>query len=164
MLDALSNLPQLAGLRTRDDDDFTIALCDAFAIVCDILTFYYERSANEHYLRTATQLVSVAELAALIGYEPSPGVAASAALAFTLESPPPVMPQTPPAPQPALVPNQVPIPLGTQVQSVPGPGEQPVTFETVAPITARYDWNALEPRQSIPYAPIPQTAIRRTFD
>ena len=155
MLDALSNLPQLAGLRTRDDDDFTIALCDAFAIVCDILTFYYERSANEHYLRTATQLVSVAELAALVGYEPSPGVAASAALAFTLESPPPVMPQTPPAPQPALVPNQVPIPLGTQVQSVPGPGEQPVTFETVAPITARYAWNALEPRQSIPYAADP---------
>jgi len=154
MLDALSNSPQLAGLRTRDDDDFTIALCDAFAIVCDILTFYYERSANEHYLRTATQLVSVAELAALIGYEPSPGVAASAALAFTLESPPPAMPQTPPAPQPALVPNQVPIPVGTQVQSVPGPGEQPVTFETIAQITARYDWNALEPRQSIPYAEV----------
>ncbi len=154
MLDALSNSPQLAGLRTRDDDDFTIALCDAFAIVCDILTFYYERSANEHYLRTATQLVSVAELAALIGYEPSPGVAASAALAFTLESPPPAMPQTPPAPQPALVPNQVPIPVGMQVQSVPGPGEQPVTFETVAQITARYDWNALEPRQSIPYADV----------
>ena len=60
MLDALSTMPALNALKTRDDDDFTIALCDAFAIACDILTFYYERSANEHYLRTATQLVSVA--------------------------------------------------------------------------------------------------------
>lgn len=152
MLAALSESPALAALKTRGDDDFTIALCDAFAIVCDILTFYYERSANEHYLRTATQLVSIAELAALIGYEPSPGVAAGAALAFTIESPPPVTPQVPPPPQPALVPDVVPIAIGTQVQSVPGPGQQPVTFETVAPIAARYDWNALSPQQAVPYA------------
>lgn len=152
MLDALSTVPALAALKTRDDDDFTIALCDAFAVVCDILTFYYERSANEHYLRTATQLVSIAELAALIGYEPAPGVAASAALAFTLEAPPPALPTKPRPPQPALVPTAISLPSGLQVQSVPGPGEQPVTFETVAPITARYAWNALSPRLTAPYA------------
>lgn len=155
MLDSLSAYAPLAGLRTRDDDDFTIALCDAFAVVCDILTFYYERSANEHYLRTATQQISVSELAALIGYQPSPGVAASAALAFTLEAPPPVAPKIPAPPQPALVPTTIPLPAGTQVQSVPGPGQQAVTFETVAPITARYDWNALSPQRSAPYAADP---------
>jgi hypothetical protein len=151
MLDALSNAPELAALRTRSDDDFTIALCDAFAIACDILTFYYERSANEHYLRTATQLVSVAELAALIGYEPPPGVAASAALAFTLDAPPPTLPQKTQPPQPALVPNEIDLATGTKVQSVPGPGQTPVTFETIAPIAARYAWNALSPRLTVPY-------------
>ncbi|MEO6913905.1 MAG: hypothetical protein ABI182_07795, partial [Candidatus Baltobacteraceae bacterium] len=151
MLDELSKVPELAALRTRSDDDFTIALCDAFAIVCDILTFYCERSANEHYLRTATQLVSVAELAALIGYEPPPGVAAGAALAFTLDAPPPALPQKTQPLQPALVPSQISLPIGTKVQSVPGPGERPVTFETIAPIAARYDWNALSPQVYRPY-------------
>ncbi len=141
----------LWALKTRDDGDFTIALCDAFAVVCDILTFYYERSANEHYLRTATQLASIAELAALIGYEPGPGVAASAALAFTLEAQPPTFPSIPQPPQPALVPTQIPLPAGLQIQSVPSSGQQPVTFETVAPISARYAWNALSPRLTSPY-------------
>lgn len=155
MLDSLSKYAQLDALRTRDDDDFTISLCDAFAVVCDILTFYYERSANEHYLRTATQPMSVTELSALIGYQPAPGVAASVALAFILEAQPPLTPQKPPAPQPAIVPSVVTLASGLQVQSVPGPGQQPVTFETVAPITARYDWNALTPQQSVPYAADP---------
>ena len=44
-----------ARLRTRDDDDFTIALLDAWATVADVLTFYQERIANESYLRTATE-------------------------------------------------------------------------------------------------------------
>src|SRR4051812_4630346 len=44
----------LRGLKTRDDDDFAIALLDAWATVADVLTFYGERIANESYLRTAT--------------------------------------------------------------------------------------------------------------
>ena len=57
-----SDYPALAALKTRDDDDFTIALLDASAMVLDILTFYQERLANESYLRTATQLYSLTEL------------------------------------------------------------------------------------------------------
>ena len=49
----------------------------------DILTFYQERLANESYLRTATQLDSLTQLSRLIGYQPSPGIAASTYLAFT---------------------------------------------------------------------------------
>ncbi|HUM40551.1 MAG TPA: hypothetical protein PKJ04_12485, partial [Nitrospira sp.] len=43
--------PVLRGLRTRDDDDFTVALLDAWAVSGDILTFYQERIANEAYVR-----------------------------------------------------------------------------------------------------------------
>ena len=56
------------------------------SVVLDILTFYQERLANESYLRTATQLRSLTRIGRLIGYQPSPGVAASTYLAFTLKA------------------------------------------------------------------------------
>src|SRR5580698_1933034 len=87
-----SDYPALAPLKTRDDDDFTIALLDATAVMLDILTFYQERLANESYLRTAIDLRSLTELARLIDYRPAPGVAASAFLAFTLTSTPGLTP------------------------------------------------------------------------
>ena len=85
---AAPSFPALKDLRTRADDDFTIALLDAAAMVADVLTFYQERLANESFLRTATERRSVLELARLIGYELRPGVAASTELAFTLEETP----------------------------------------------------------------------------
>src|SRR5208283_3569169 len=69
-----SDYPALAGLKTRADDDFSIALLDASSVVLDVLTFYQERLANESYLRTATQLYSLNQLSQLIGYQPSLGV------------------------------------------------------------------------------------------
>ena len=159
MLDALSTTPALAALSTRSDDDFTIALLDAWAVACDILTFYQERIANESYLRTATELVSVGELAKLIGYKLRPGLAASAALSFTLDTPPPVPPgpgnpagspgsASPPSGSPATIA----LAAGTQAQTVPDPGAQPATFETIAPIFARAEWNAIAPRLTVPPA------------
>src|SRR5215218_10709487 len=79
-----SERPALLDLRTRDDDDFTVALVDAWAVVADVLTFYQERIANESYLRTATERVSVLELARIVGYEPARGVAAGTWLSFTV--------------------------------------------------------------------------------
>jgi len=160
MLAGLSTTPALAGLSTRDDDDFTIALLDAWAVVCDILTFYQERIANEAYLQTATELVSVGELAKLIGYKLRPGLAAAAALSFTIDTPPPVPPAINPltglpalaaatASPPGGSPASVVLASGTQVQTVPDPGGQPATFETVAPITARAEWNAIGVRMTI---------------
>src|SRR6266853_520123 len=70
-----TDYPALSGLTTRSDDDWTIALCDAFACLADVITFYQERIANESYLRTATERRSVLELARLIGYKLAPGVA-----------------------------------------------------------------------------------------
>ncbi len=132
-----SDLAALAELRTRDDDDFSIALLDAWAVVSDVLTFYQERFANESYLRTATERLSVLEQARLIGYELSPGVAASTYLAFTLEDPPG-------APDQAV--KQLTIESGVKVQSTPGPNEDPQMYETVEQIEARVEWNAIKPR------------------
>ena len=78
--------PELRDLTTRDGEDFTIALLDAWSTVADVLTFYQERIANEAYLRTATERLSVLEMARLIGYRLDPGVAASVLLAFEIES------------------------------------------------------------------------------
>ncbi len=154
MFDALSTQRSLARLKTRSDDDFTIALIDSFAVACDILSFYSERSANEHYLGTATDPVSIRELAKLVGYKPAPGVAASTALAVTIQAPPPSLQAlAAQGPQPQLVPPVIPVAAGLQAQSVPDPGEQPMTFETVAPIEARWGWNALRLRITRPLAP-----------
>ncbi|MBS0171533.1 MAG: putative baseplate assembly protein [Nitrospira sp.] len=131
--------PVLRGLRTRDDDDFTIALLDAWAVTGDILTFYQERIANESYLRTATERLSILEQSRLLGYQLGAGLAAATHLAFTLE-------ESPGLPQQAAQPMT--LAVGTKVQSIPGPDEQPQTFETVEAIDARPAWNALLAQQT----------------
>lgn len=138
---ARAEFPALAALTTREASDFTLALTDALASTLDVLAFYTERIANEHYLRTATERLSVREMARLIGYELAPGVAASTHLAFTLKSIPgaPVEPIT--------------IPVGTRVQSVPGQDEAAQSFETVVPTPARAEWNAIPVRASTPWQP-----------
>ena len=150
LLAALSDAqrPQPGRLRTREDDDFTIALLDGFAAVADVLTFYSERIANEAYLRTATERRSVLELARAIGYELRPGVAASAWLAFTVEDA-------------QGAPGYANIPKGTKVQSVPDPNEKPQVYETVEEITGRKEWNQLRPLSRRFVAPhLGQTQIR----
>lgn len=147
---SLSGQPLLRNLRMRASTDFTIALFDAFSVMADVLTFYSERNANEAYLRTATEQFSVAQLAALVGYVPSPGVAASTDLAFTIDpSSGAFGPAVGGGGNTQLIPTQsqiVTIPAGTQAQSVPGtPGQLPQTFETSAPISARAAWNAIPP-------------------
>ena len=131
---ALSD-PQFAALRsltTRDPDDFTIALLDGWATLADVFTFYQERIANEFWLRSASERDSILRLAQLIGYRLKPGVAAETPLSFLLDD-------TPGAP------TKVTIEIGTRVQSIPGAGEKPQTFETSADITAYAAWNAITP-------------------
>ncbi|MCC7564807.1 MAG: putative baseplate assembly protein [Methanomicrobiaceae archaeon] len=137
MMAALSGTerrPALAGLRTRESGDFSIALLDAWAVIGDVLTFYQERIANECYLRTATERLSLSHIAALTGYRLRPGAAAATYLAFTVES--------------DLA--AVPVGRGTRVQSIPLDGRPPLTFETVEEIAARTEWNAISPRLYLP--------------
>ncbi len=120
---------RLAKLRSRSLDDASIALLDAWALVADVLAFYQERIANECYLRTATERRSLIGLARLVGYRARPGVSAATYLAFTLEN--------------EATPGE--IPAGTRVNSVPGPGETMVAFETSEAILARREWSAIRP-------------------
>lgn len=146
----------LAALRTRDLDDPTIALLDAFAVVCDVLTFYSERLANEGFLGTATERISLQELGALVAYRLGRGAAAQTTLAFTLERPPvlPSRANEDPGVLPPDVPRTLMLPVGLRVQSVPGPGEKPQMFETIESIEARPEWNALPVVRTAPLLPV----------
>jgi hypothetical protein len=128
-----NDLAALRGLRTRETDDPSIALLDGWATVADVLTFYQERIANEGYVRTATERRSLLELGRLVGYRLRPGVAASTYLAYTID--PTAIAQ---------------IPAGSKAQSIPGPDEQPQTFETSEDFEARGAWNGLVPRAARP--------------
>ena len=130
----------LAGLKVRTGDDPSIALLDAWATVADVLTFYTERIANEGYLRTATERSSILELARLVGYRLRPGLAASTYVAYLLD----------------VVAGQettVTISAGSRIQSVPGPGELPQSFETAESLYAQASWNVLRPRPTRPVIP-----------
>jgi predicted phage baseplate assembly protein len=133
----LHSLPGLAPLNTRDPGDFTLALLDATAAVGDVLTFYTERLANGHYLGTAGEPAEIRRLAALVGYEPRPGISANVDLAFTV--------RTHPGGEATVR-----VPRGTKVQSTPGDGEAPQVFETFEDLTARPEWNELPGRTTRP--------------
>jgi hypothetical protein len=126
------NLPALQALTTRKDDDFSIALLDAWAMVADVLTFYQERIANESFKGTATEPQSLNELARTVNYKLRPGIASSVYLAFTLDDSP-------------NAPCQATIDAGTKVQSLPQQGELPQVFETGEKIEARAKWNTIRP-------------------
>lgn len=106
----------LRTLTTGASDDYGVAMLELWAYVCDVLTLYQQAYANEAFLRTATLRESLARVAALLGYEPARGVAATARLAFFADAG-----------------QSVTIPAGLQLQSVPPPGGSAVTFETSAP-------------------------------
>jgi len=146
--------PRLAELGTRDRDDFSIALLDAWAVASDVLAFYTERLANESYLRTARERISLQELGRLVGYRLRPGVAAETYAAFALEPPPevPAAASKDPGLAPPVTPAVVTLEPGTRLQSIPGPGEKPQTFETVQEIEARSEWNAMGATQTSAFA------------
>ena len=141
-----SDYPELDALNTRDDDDFSIALLDAWATVADVLAFYQERIANESYLLTATERFSLRHLGQLIGYKPRDGLAASTYVAFMLDTA-------------KGAPAQTTIDMRVKMQSIPEPGERPQTFETVEGITARAAWNAMRPLSIRPQPVV--TTMRR---
>lgn len=135
VLDAKEPRRPLALLRMRDGQDPAIALLDAWAMVADVLTFYQERIANEGYLRTATERRSLFELARLVGYQPRPGVASSVYLAYKID---------------LNTPQEIIVPRGARVQTVPAQDESPQSFETSQDLAARAAWNKLGLRMSQP--------------
>jgi hypothetical protein len=128
--------PVGAQLTTKSLSDPTVALLDAWASLADVIDFYQERIASENYLTTAVEPESVLALATLLGYRPRPGLAATTYLAYTLVADP----------------NNVAVllPAHQIVQSVPGTGELPQTFETAADLVARPSWNTLAVKATAP--------------
>lgn len=154
--------PILGRLTSDTGDDPAVALLDAWATVADVLTFYQERIANEGYLRTATEHRSLVELARLVGYVPRPGVAASVHLAYTVESAALSLPDHGRTASRTKEPS-VTIPAGARVQSIPGPGELPQTFETSVELEARASWNRLKPRLTRPQRITPEE-VEKTLE
>ena len=137
MLAEISQKPRLQALGRRTNDDFTVALIDAWSVSLDVLAFYQERILNEAYLRTAVERGSLLELARLIGYELRPGLAAGVLLSFLLDSSP-------------GSPREVIVVAGTAAQSIPVKEETPQTFETSEDLLAKPRWNELRPRLTFP--------------
>lgn len=126
MLNAISAEPALAGLTTRESDDYAITVIELFAAVGDVLAFYNERIANELYLRTARERDSLLRLTRLIGYRLRPGLAAQTMLDFGLDAG-----------------AQTKIRKGLKVMSVPAQDERAQIFETTEAIVAHADVNDL---------------------
>ncbi len=134
MIAGIAAQKPLKDYTARTDDDPSIALIDSWAVVLDVLSFYQERIANEGYLGTAAERMSVLELARSIGYELRPGVAASTYLAFSMEN-------VEGAPESAV------IEKGTKAKTIPGQNEVPQSFETIEEITAYAAWQAMKIRK-----------------
>jgi hypothetical protein len=98
--------------------DFGLQVLEWWAYLADVLTFYNERIANESYLRTAGQAENLANLVALLGYQPAPATSATGYVAALRK------------PGGTAVP--LGIPAGMRLSSVATPGVPSQTFEVDA--------------------------------
>jgi hypothetical protein len=87
--------------NTGSEGDMGVALLEMFAYPLDILSFYGDRISAESYLPTATQRLSLLNIAQLLGYTVSNGSPATGTVTFQTANPGPA----------------VDIPPGTQVAS-----------------------------------------------
>jgi hypothetical protein len=97
------------------EGDFGVLLIELFSYLGDSLSYYGDRLQQEAFLPTATQRLSLLQIADLLGYTPSNGVPASGTVTFQTSNP-----------GPAVL-----VPAGTQVvtdyiESIDGP----ITYET----------------------------------
>lgn len=97
-----------------------VMLLESFARELDVLSYYGDRIVAEAYIGTATQLASVIQLAALLGYTPGQPVAATGTVTFQTS-----------VGSPATV-----IPLATQVTTDYVTSiNAPIVFETQSAVT-----------------------------
>lgn len=100
---------------TASEGDFGVMLVELFSYMGDILSFYGDRLTQEAYLPTATQRLSILNLAQLLGYVPTNGSPAKGTVTFQTVNP-----------SAAVV-----IPAGTQLTtSFISATDQPVLYQT----------------------------------
>lgn len=102
------------------EGDFGVMLVELFAYAADITSYYTDRVSQEAYIGTATQRVSMLNIAELLGYVPSNGVPSTATVNVVTDNPG----------------NSVVIPAGTQfltdyVESI----DAPIVFESDVQVT-----------------------------
>jgi hypothetical protein len=129
--------------RPGAQGDLAVQMIEWWAYLGDVLTFYNERVANQAYLGTADLPESVNRLIRLLGYRPRPGLGAIGVLAALANS---VSPFT--------------LPQVFQIQSKPGPGQQPQIFElaadtTITPPVGPPGTSAIQGTASMAPAPVP---------
>ena len=106
--------------NTDNEGDMGVMLLELFAYVADVLSYYTDRVAQEAYLPTATQRLSLLNIAQLLGYTPSNGVPATGTVEFQTTDP-------------GLA---VYLPAGTQVQSnFSSASDQPLIYQTNSAVT-----------------------------
>jgi hypothetical protein len=134
---------QAIGVWRPAPGDLGLQVLDWWAYLGDVLAFYNERIANESYLRTAIRQTSIANLVALLGYAPAPGLAATGQVAVVRSAAHPDEP---------LV-----IPAGMRLSSVAAAGVPSQTFEvgTAASFTGP---------SSVPVTLPPDTGLRLGAD
>lgn len=73
--------------NTNSEGDMGVALLEMFSYALDILSYYGDRISQEAYLPTATQRVSLLNIAQLLGYTVSNGTAATGTVTFQTADP-----------------------------------------------------------------------------
>jgi len=105
---------------TSSEGDFGVMLVELFAYMGDILSFYGDRLTQEAYLPTATQRLSILNIAKLLGYIPTNGSPATGTVTFQTINP-------------GIA---IDIPAGTQITtSFVTASDQPIIYETDNDVT-----------------------------
>lgn len=106
---------------TSSEGDFGVMLVELVAYMGDILSFYGDRLTQEAYLPTATQRLSILNLAQLLGYVPTNGSPATGTVTFQTAS---------------TVTSAIAIPAGTQVATAFNvTADAPIIYQTTAAAT-----------------------------
>ena len=85
MLDYASQI--MPDWDTSSEGDFGVVMTELFAYAGDIMSYYTDRVSQEAYIRTATQRLSLMNIAELLGYTPSNGVPATGTVTFQTDNP-----------------------------------------------------------------------------
>lgn len=72
--------------NTTSEGDIGVAILETVAYVADIISYYGDRITQEAYLPTATQRVSLLNIAQLLGYQVSNGAPATGQVTFQTET------------------------------------------------------------------------------
>ena len=75
--------------QSRSEGDFGVVLVELLAYMGDILSYYGDRLQAEAYLSTATQRLSILQIAELLGYVPSSAIPAVGTVTFKSANPGP---------------------------------------------------------------------------